>query len=96
MDNLSSLQQIIAGDPVRWRLIHLVHSLGLPDCWIAAGFVRNAVWDHLHGRELSPLNTDVDMIWFDPEHCAPSHEHTAQAALQRLDPSPYSSTDDKA
>ena len=26
-----------------------VRDLGLKDCWVAAGFVRNAVWDLLHG-----------------------------------------------
>jgi hypothetical protein len=41
-------------DTERLRLVRLVDSLGLPDCWIAAGFVRNAVWDSLHARTPSP------------------------------------------
>ena len=47
-------------------LLH-VESLGLPDCWIGAGFIRNNVWDVLHGREIdvSRLN-DVDVIFFNP------------------------------
>lgn len=47
-------------------LLH-VESLGLPDCWIGAGFIRNTVWDVLHGREIdvSRLN-DVDVLFFDP------------------------------
>ncbi|WRQ77412.1 nucleotidyltransferase family protein [Pseudomonas saxonica] len=32
----------------------MVRSLNLPDCWIGAGFLRNAVWDYLHGRSPSP------------------------------------------
>lgn len=28
------------------------------------GFVRNKVWDHLHGYERTPL-TDIDVIYFD-------------------------------
>ncbi|HEY8108564.1 MAG TPA: nucleotidyltransferase family protein, partial [Patescibacteria group bacterium] len=36
----------------------------LPDWVIGAGFVRNPVWDHLHGRE-PVLDTDVDLVYFD-------------------------------
>jgi hypothetical protein len=47
-------------------LLH-VQSLQLPDCWIGAGFIRNNVWEVLHGREIdmSRLN-DVDVIFFNP------------------------------
>lgn len=58
---------VLRADPLRWRLLGVVRDLGLPNCWIGAGFVRNAVWDHLHGRTLSPLVGDVDVIWFDAQ-----------------------------
>jgi uncharacterized protein len=57
--------ELLASDFFRKELLLLVQSLELPDCWIAAGFVRNAVWDHLHGREPTPPCGDVDVIWFD-------------------------------
>ena len=60
-----ALQTLISSDAQRWHLLDIVRSLALPDCWIGAGFVRNAVWDHLHGRALSPLTGDVDVLWFD-------------------------------
>lgn len=49
-----------------WMLdvLRVVRDLHLPDCWIGAGFVRNKVWDELHGRERSVLN-DVDVIYYD-------------------------------
>lgn len=86
MDYTSRVQAIISDDPIRWRLLHLVHSLRLPDCWIGAGFVRNAVWDQLHGRISSPLSTDVDVIWFDSSHCTPLDDRHLEAALRNLDP----------
>ncbi len=60
-------------------LLH-VESLALPDAWIGAGFVRNAVWDALHGYPIdaSRLN-DVDVIYLDPaetmEECELVHEN---------------------
>jgi len=53
----------------KWQreALQAVADLGLPDCWIAAGFVRNAVWDLLHGyRSPTPL-ADIDVLFFD-EH----------------------------
>ena len=50
----------------RLPLLEAVAALHLPDCWIAAGAVRNAVWDAAHGYVPStPLN-DVDVVWFQP------------------------------
>jgi hypothetical protein len=87
MNNLSRLQAIIAGDPIRWRLLDAVRSMRLPDCWIGAGFVRNAVWDDLHGRPASPPSGDVDVLWFDPARTDPSQDRHIEAALRALDPS---------
>ena len=87
MNNTSRVQAIISGDPARWRLLALVRALHLPDCWIGAGFVRNAVWDSLHGRTASSLSGDVDVVWFDPERTDPSEDREIEAALQRSDPS---------
>lgn len=61
------LNDILRRDTVRWQLLDVVSQLDLPDCWISAGFVRNAVWDALHGRTSSPPCGDVDVIWFDPD-----------------------------
>lgn len=60
-----TLLSLIAADDGRMRLLHLVQALGLPDCWIGAGFVRTAVWDHLHGYPPSLSMGDVDVVWFD-------------------------------
>ena len=87
MDNASKVRAIIAGDPARWRLLDLVRSLRLPDCWIGAGFVRNAVWDSLHGRAPSSPSGDVDVVWFDPERTDPSADREIEVALRILDPS---------
>lgn len=57
--------EIIRQDEWRMEVLRTVRPLQLPDWWLGAGFVRNAVWDALHGFERTPLN-DIDLIYFDP------------------------------
>ena len=80
------LANLLRADPLRWHLLGVVQSLNLPDCWIAAGFVRNAVWDALHGRHPSPLSTDVDVIYFDPLRTDPSVDRAVEQALHLREP----------
>ncbi len=86
MDHLAALQAILLADPIRARVLALVRSLDLPDCWVGAGFVRNAVWDHLHGRPAGPWPGDVDVLWFDPVRAAASEDAGLEARLRALDP----------
>jgi hypothetical protein len=65
MDHLTQLQTTLTKDPARLRVLQLVRTLGLPDCWVGAGFVRSAIWDLQHDRNHSPLPPDIDVIWFD-------------------------------
>lgn len=75
----------IRADPVRWDLLGHVRELGLPDCWVAAGFVRNMVWSRLHGGK-SPRSGDVDVIWFDRDDLAEARDQALEARLQRFAP----------
>jgi hypothetical protein len=87
MDYASVVQAIISGDPIRWRILDLVRSMRLPDCWVGAGFVRNAVWSHLHGHDACSLASDVDVLWFDPERVAPAEDRKFEALLRTGDAS---------
>ncbi|WP_409244855.1 nucleotidyltransferase family protein [Enterobacter asburiae] len=69
MDYLNSLQRISSVDPSRMQVLYAVRDLQLRDCWTGAGFVRDAVWDHLHVDWHHSLSGDVDVAWFDPEGC---------------------------
>ncbi|MBV7265377.1 nucleotidyltransferase family protein [Erythrobacter ani] len=64
MDGASRVREVLRNDPVRRKALELVADLNLPDCWIAAGFVRDAVWDRLHGYPMSEPYGDVDVVWF--------------------------------
>lgn len=73
------------GDPARWRILGLVRSLDIPDCWIGAGFVRNAAWGYAHGRPASHASTDIDVIWFDPGRLDAAEDSRLERALEALD-----------
>ena len=60
------VRDAIARAAGRTAMLAAVASLDLPDAWIAAGAVRNAVWDALHGYAAFTPLADVDVIWFDP------------------------------
>ncbi len=73
-----SIEDLIQADHWRMRALHALAQLDLPDGLIAAGFVRNLVWDDIHGYQHSPLN-DVDVIYFDA-----TGEVSATGTEQRL------------
>lgn len=78
---------ILRADPLRWHLLGVVAGLNLPDCWIGAGFVRNAVWDHLHKRPVALLNADVDVIWYDRQCAEPAEDRRLESRLLAIEPS---------
>lgn len=55
--------ELIKADSMRIKLLQAVASLGLPDCYVAAGFVRNAVWDYLHNYTGTALS-DIDVVYY--------------------------------
>lgn len=71
----------LSADPVRYGLLAALADLNLPDAWLAAGFVRNLVWDRLHGHaEPTPL-ADLDVIYFDAADCRPERDREIEALL---------------
>lgn len=48
------------------ELLRLVAALKVDDCWIGAGVIRDAVWDHLHKYPVQLISgSDVDVVYFD-------------------------------
>jgi hypothetical protein len=62
----AGLSRFLEATPAIMETLRLVAGLGLPDAWIGAGLLRNAVWDALSG--LPPGSNppgDIDVICFD-------------------------------
>jgi hypothetical protein len=77
---------IIAQDPVAMKQLRAARALALPDWCIAAGFVRNRVWDHLHGISPPRLPVDIDVIYYDASDVSKEREQEHETALDRLMP----------
>ena len=58
---MNTIETMLRQDKPRMQQLQAVQTLQLPDCFVAAGFVRNMVWDALHDYPPTPLN-DVDVI----------------------------------
>lgn len=72
--------------PEHVRILSTVAALELPDGWVGAGFVRNAVWDdlHQHGRP-TPL-ADVDVVYFDTTAPHSEFDERYEATLRACAP----------
>ncbi|WP_128637753.1 nucleotidyltransferase family protein [Shewanella putrefaciens] len=85
----SQLLEWITQDCERMRALELaflcakVHSM--PQWCLAAGFVRNLVWDRLHGFQYSLLN-DIDLIYFCPLDTRPERDRAIEAYLYKQAP----------
>jgi hypothetical protein len=60
------LEQIVRSQGWLLEMLGAVRDLELPDGVIAAGCIRNTVWDVLHDREPSTDFNDVDVMFCDP------------------------------
>ena len=71
-----------------WHMecLHAVRDIDLPDWAIGAGFVRNAVWDRLHGfTDPTPL-ADIDVLFFDPQDVSHDSEREIECSLTSVFP----------
>lgn len=48
------------------EILEIIRSLRLEDSWLAAGSIRNFIWNILSGKSGFDAETDVDVIFFDP------------------------------
>ena len=76
------LIQILQTNKNLIRDLEVVESLGLPQWCIAAGYVRNYVWDYLHGYTPRASLNDVDVLYFDPTDLREETEKTYESALK--------------
>lgn len=83
MQYQEALQRLLSDDAIRMQALYAVRALKLSDGWIGAGFVRDAVWDSLHGYGQRPVSGDVDVVWHDAERCDPAQDCALEEKLRQ-------------
>lgn len=86
VDRIAVIKELLTTDAFRFRALTAVAGLSLLDGWIGAGFVRDAVWDHLHCYPMSPPVGDVDVIWFAPDTPSRAIDCVMERELQSRQP----------
>ncbi len=90
MKDTERISRILAAETWHMTALEAVVGLGQPDIWIGAGFLRNLVWDRLHGyAAATPLN-DIDVIYFDPGNTDRKPERDLEARLRGVMAAPWS------
>ncbi len=77
---------IVGRDSQAMEQLRAVRALALPDWCIAAGFVRNRVWDHLHGIAPARLPVDIDVLYYDAADLSKEREYELEDRLDDLLP----------
>ena len=70
MNTVKNKQEILEAfrkNPDMMAILTIIRNLELKDSWLAAGSVRNFIWNFMSDRPAFDLETDVDVIFFDPD-----------------------------
>jgi hypothetical protein len=81
MQDIADIALFITGQPEMMRVLEKVEELGLPDCWVGAGFVRNRIWDARGGRAKPDAQSDIDVVYFDTMNSLPQRDTAVERQL---------------
>jgi hypothetical protein len=85
MSHKKIIIDIIESDGIRMDALILVSSLNLNDWLIAAGFVRNGIWDNVYN--VSSEMNDIDVIYFCADDISEERDKTLEFELSEKMPS---------
>jgi uncharacterized protein len=78
-DDVARLEAIVRSTAWLMEALAAARAVAAPDWLVGAGAVRTAVWDRLHGYEVSTGLADLDVAFFDPDDLSEERE----AAIER-------------
>ncbi|MFC6348198.1 nucleotidyltransferase family protein [Vagococcus carniphilus] len=61
----TDIEKLISSNKDLMRILTIIDSLDLADCWLCAGAIRNFLWDLFSNQEVK-LITDIDVVFYDP------------------------------
>lgn len=76
------LASLLLSDPKVVRVLETVRDHGPEKAFVAAGFVRNRVWDSLHENAAIHPDIDVDVVYFDRQKPEKTHDLVFEKLLE--------------
>lgn len=67
MNHESKLIDILKGNATIMNILRIAREAHLPNWYVGAGVIRNAVWDTLHGKPNASPIRDIDCIYYSLE-----------------------------
>lgn len=80
---------LLRASALHMACLQAARELALPDWYLAAGFVRNLIWDHLHGYAKPTALNDIDLIYLDSGDPDGSDEPRIEMTARSLLPLPW-------
>lgn len=77
-------------DDERMHALRTAATLNLPQWCLAAGFVRNLIWDKLHGFEYTTALSDIDLIYYDNSETSEKIDRNYERILHSMSNVPWS------
>lgn len=82
MRNPADIAYFIANNPRMMRCLAVLAAHGPAGAWIGAGFIRNAIWDHLSGQDTEAQPpADLDVVFHDSVNATVEHDSRLEAVL---------------
>lgn len=83
MRNAADIADFVVHNPRMMRCLAVLAAHGPAGAWIGAGFVRNALWDHLSGQDTEALlPADLDVVFHDQVNATAEQDAAFEAALR--------------
>jgi len=83
---VEDIQAILDSNPLTRQVLGHVAALGLPDWGVGAGFVRNQIWDYMHGYPVTRTFTDIDVLYYNAGDTSKVVEDESEDNLRRAMP----------
>ena len=84
-DTVVDINTLLRKDPFRWQVLTQISQIRQAQCYLAAGCIRNMVWDYLHNKPPTPLN-DIDVIYFCTNSTEPWQQTHIEQSLKQAMP----------
>ena len=76
------IQKLLLKDAYVIDILNTVRDYGPPGAFVAAGFVRNRIWDALYDQQGEYEDADIDVVYFDRDKASKEYELKLKIRLE--------------